>query len=320
MSQLAQAAPLILVGAGGCLGRAVLAQLREAVAPPPLVTSRTPGEPLFVDLNADPETWRLPEPPKVAGAALLLAAMTSVEICERAPEHSQRVNVDGLMALARKLDERGYFLVFPSTSQVFDGTTSHASGLPRPDDPTCPLTAYGSQKALAESQLLSEFPQNVAVLRITKVLDPNNWLIRRWSIAFLNALEDKAFVDMRMSPVSEALAAEALLGLAEARRPGVYHLSASSDITYYDAARLGAVTLGANPDLVRAEQYSDRCTGRDVCTPGQTALHVPPGSLPGITAEGCCPAPQEAVRRAFALAGAALVGAKRKVLQPKERP
>ncbi|MBA4356209.1 MAG: hypothetical protein C0405_00615 [Desulfovibrio sp.] len=340
MSDAAQAAPLLdpllVVGAGGGLGRAVMAHLRAAPsAPTTLITSRTPGAPLFVDLTAAPDTWRLPESPQAATpvrAALLLAALTGVAACESDPLLARRVNVDALLTLARRLAARGFFLVFPSTSQVFDGASSHAAGLPRPNDPTSPQTAYGRHKAQAEAQLLAEFPDHVAVLRITKVLDADNWLIRRWVAAFLRGEEAGAFVDMCMAPVSETLAAAALLGLAQARRPGVFQLSASRDMTYFEAARLGAETLGLDPSLARPEHYAERCAGREIFAPEHTALFVAPGSLPGLgpgigpgiepglAPGGACPEPEAAVRRAFALAGAALSRVKPGAAQRQERP
>lgn len=307
MSDAAQTAPLLVVGAGGSLGRAVAAHLRSAPgAPSGLATSRKPDAPLFVDLASDPATWRLPAAPQAGGSALLLAALTSVEACANDPALAQRINVDALLVLARRLVDQGYFLVFPSTSQVFDGGLSHAAGPPRPSDPTNPQTVYGRHKALAETILRAEFPDSVAVLRMTKVLDPDNWLIRRWTQAFLRGERVGAFADMRMAPVGEDLAAAALVGLAQARAPGVFHLSASRDMTYFHAAQLGAASLGADPELVRPERYADRDADREVFAPEHTALFVEQLCLPGLAPGASCPEPEAAVLRAFALAGAAL--------------
>lgn len=279
---------VLVAGAGGCLGRAVFSSPIAARASL-VATCRNSSAPIYVDLESEPASWRLPEAGD-GGAALLLAAETSTAACEADPERARRVNVAATLALARQLAARGFFLVFPSTSQVFDGTRP----LPAPGDAPSPITVYGQHKAEVERALLVEHPTGVAILRITKVLDANNGLIRRWTENLLRGEAVNAFGDMRMAPVSEADAAQALLTLALERTPGLFHLSASRDITYADAARTGAEVLGVDVSLVRAEL----CAGRGLFAPAHTAL-----AMAGRAVD-----PEAAVRRAFALAGEALRG------------
>lgn len=311
---------MLVVGAGGCLGRAVAARLRAMPnAPVAVMTSRSPRAPLYVDLAEGPDTWRLPKEQGQGGGALLLAALSGVAACENDPGLARQINVDGLLELARNLASLGFFLIFPSTSQVFDGVSSHASGPPHPGQATSPLTVYGRLKAEAETRLLTELPYSVAVLRMTKVLDPDNWLIRRWVADLLRGEEIQSLADMRMAPVSEELAAQSLLNLAWARQPGIFHLSASRDITYFEAARLAACVLGADPTLVRAERKNDNAARQALLVPESTALFVGSESLPGLAPGMGCPEPEAAVRRAVILAAAALAEAKAEGPARKER-
>lgn len=276
----------LVVGAGGCLGRAVRAELAGS-GWPVSVSSREVGAPVFVDLEAPADSWRLPEG---GGAAFLLAALTDTAACEADPARARRLNLEAPRELARMLAARGFFVVFPSTSQVFDGSAS----LPGPDAPTNPVTVYGGLKAEAEAVILGDSPRSAAVLRISKVLDAGNGLIRRWVGDLLAGRTVEAFSDMVMAPVSEIDAARTMLGLARARTPGRFHLSAARDMSYFEAARLGAAVLGADPGLVRPVSGA----GRGLFLPAHAALG----------ASDPAPEPEEVVRRAFELAAGALRG------------
>lgn len=272
---------VLVIGAGGCLGRAVVAQLGAAA----LVSSRDPAAPVFVDLEAASGSWRLPAAPEGA-AALLLAARTDTGACEREPEAARCINVTATLELARRLVELGYFLVFPSSSQVFDGTRPQ----PAVGDPASPATVYGKHKAEVETGLLARHPAQAAVVRLGKVLDGTNGLIQRWAAALLRGEAVEAFSDMRMAPVTEAAAAAALLDAAG--HPGIHHFSAARDLSYEQAARLGASVLGADPGLVCGVS----CAGRGLFAPRHTAL--------AMTASA--PDPETAVSRAFLLTKAEL--------------
>src|SRR4029077_13292605 len=114
-----------------------------------LITSRktsTDEKVLPLDLSQPPESWpALPE----CRAAVFCAAMTNLEQCRRDPAESRRINVVQTLHLARRLAEQNCFVVFISTNLVFDG----AKPFRRQDDPTCPRTEYGRQKAEVEAAL-----------------------------------------------------------------------------------------------------------------------------------------------------------------------
>lgn len=79
------------------------------------------------------------------------------------------------MRLARELVARGSFVLFLSSSRVFDGACPH----PSPTDPINPKGLYGGLKAEAESQLLEI--DNVATLRLTKVVGSSSELAAKIS-------------------------------------------------------------------------------------------------------------------------------------------
>jgi dTDP-4-dehydrorhamnose reductase len=57
--------------------------------------------------------------------------------------------------------------------------------------------------------------------------------------------------DLHFSPLSLARAAAALIAIGEARAGGIFHASAAADISYADAARHFAASLGAPAALVQ---------------------------------------------------------------------
>lgn len=97
--------------------------------------------------------------------ALILAGITGEKHSQANPEMSRAVNVEGTVRLALELIARGTFVLFVSSSRVFDGATPS----PSPNDAVTPNGLYGELKAEAESQLLGA--DNLAILRLTKVVE-----------------------------------------------------------------------------------------------------------------------------------------------------
>src|SRR5690606_13067764 len=112
-----------------------------------------------LDLASDVSKW---EPP-ACDVAFLCAGVSSMERCRTEPERARRVNVAGTIAVAQRLLDRGAHLVYLSSNQVFDGSKPKRRG----DEPTCPRSEYGRQKAHVEQALSG---QRACIVRLTKVL------------------------------------------------------------------------------------------------------------------------------------------------------
>jgi dTDP-4-dehydrorhamnose reductase len=135
-----------ITGAGGRLGRAVLAALEEApfTGPfGPIAWSRA-----IFDLDA----------PETAGALLdrdrpevvvHCAAWTDVDGCAREPERAMARNGTATGVLARAAAERRIDLIVVSTNEVFDGRRIDGLGY-GPDDPANPINPYGASKLAGE--------------------------------------------------------------------------------------------------------------------------------------------------------------------------
>jgi dTDP-4-dehydrorhamnose reductase len=241
-----------VVGADSTIGRALASDLKSAGVPI-LGTTRREAERdrtglIHLDLEDDVCQW---QPPCHIGAAVLCAGVTRLEACKRQPDKTRRVNVDSTVELARKLVSKGAFVVFLSTNQVFDGSRAFR----QPDEPFSPRTEYGRQKAEAE-YLLQEFGESVSVVRFTKVLGPDRTLLGDWAAALKKGEAIEPSADMVFAPIPLSCAVTVLRMVLDRRVGGVLQVSASQDISYADAAFMGADLLGVSRTLVRPVQTS----------------------------------------------------------------
>jgi dTDP-4-dehydrorhamnose reductase len=142
-----------VTGAGGRLGRALVAALEEAPFTGPF----------------GPIAWRRPEfdldrPEAFAGlvdrdrpeVVVHAAAWTDVDGCARDPDLAMRRNADATRILAELLAARGLDLVVVSTNEVFDGGRTDGRGYDPDDEPT-PRNPYGRSKLAGERHAQAAF-------------------------------------------------------------------------------------------------------------------------------------------------------------------
>lgn len=233
----------LIVGADSLIGGALLKRLElagERVAG----SSRRKGPGAIGNIHLDLADPDLDSIPKVR-AAVVLAGISRVDACASDPEGTARVNVDGVTATLNKLIETGAYVVYVSTSQVFGG----AIGRPGENAPVTPATEYGRQRSEVERRILGK--RGVAVLRLTKVIESSYPLMSGWVEELGRGHEIHPFSDMTMAPVSLAGVVSVLRFLLDAKPEGVFHFSGAYDISYAEAARIGAESLGISPSFVK---------------------------------------------------------------------
>ena len=262
-------APIILiVGSDSLIGGALMAHLQRAGERVVGMTRRreTVDESrLYLDLSEDVEGWRCPWPVAVA---VVCAGVTKLDACRRDPAATARVNVQGVSALIKNLVARDAFVIYLSSNQVFDGSVPYCP----PDDPVSPMTEYGRQKAEAERQI-SQWGGSIAIVRFTKVLRPTVLLFSTWTEALRNGGTIQPFSDMYMAPVPLSCAVSVLRLVTDLRLPGILQVSGESDISYAEAARLGARMLGVDPNLVQPVEAAQ--SGRYTePVPANTTLNI----------------------------------------------
>lgn len=242
---------VLIVGGDSFIGRALGRRHSDCGDQVTYTTRRGqhPAGAALLDLCDVPADWT---PPTRVDVAYLCAAVTRVDECEKNPAATKTVNVDGTLRVARALLVGGTFVVLLSTNYVF----SDANPRPVAEDPYCPVTQYGRQKAAAERGFIA-LPGEKAIVRLTKVLGSESSLIDRWRRALENGEQVVAFDDVHIAPISLAFAVDGLYRVGAEKRPGIHHLSGRDDVSYMTLAKVLAEKVGASTDLVEGQSYKD---------------------------------------------------------------
>ncbi len=220
---------------------------------------------LFLDLGFPPQEW--PDLPSV-DVAVICTAVTRITECEADPEGAAVVNLHAPVELARRLCERGAFVLFLSTTGVFDFTRPYR----RHEETPSPITTYGRQKAEAETRIL-ELEGKTAVLRLTKIMGPEMPLLKTWSADLAAGLEITAYEDAFIAPITTSFAARMIHEIIAHRAEGVFHASGDEDLPYTELADCLVEAMGVEAPLVKTVRGSlpEYSTGG---TPRYTTLEM----------------------------------------------
>jgi dTDP-4-dehydrorhamnose reductase len=217
----------VVLGAGGQLGREMVAALREA------------GHEALGLAHAQADVGDLPGllgllrqlRPEVV---INCAAYTAVDECERQRELAFRVNALGARNAAVASRKVGARLVHFSTDYVFDG----AKGEPyvEPDTPR-PLGVYGWSKLWGEAMVREQAPE-CYLLRL-------GWLYGPRGVNFVGKILARAregrplrvVDDQRGTPTCTRDVAAQVLRLLETEAFGLYHATAEGEATWHEFAQ-----------------------------------------------------------------------------------
>ncbi len=222
------AVKLLITGAAGMLGTDMRAAAAEA------------GHQVVACSRADLDiTNREAVAAEVAAAQpdaiINCAAYTNVDGAESDPDGAGAVNASGPRHLAQAATACGAWLIHISTDYVFDGTKT----LPYLEsDATAPRSVYGATKLLGEQAVALAAPDNHTIVR-------TSWLFGAAGPCFPATMlrlarEGKALTvvdDQVGCPTFTGHLAGALVRLASvARIPGVLHVAASGECSWYQFA------------------------------------------------------------------------------------
>jgi dTDP-4-dehydrorhamnose reductase len=238
---------ILVIGGDGLVGGAVASALAAKGRIVHRTTRRVSHKDsdIFLDL-ADPSLGSAPLPE--VETAIFCAAVNGFARCRADPRHAYQVNVNATHVLTRRLATRGCRVIYLSSSAVFNFQRPRVQA----DDPVCPNTVYGKNKALAESAVLATDTRNT-VVRLTKVLTLDTAHFRMW----LNALKSRhritAYSDLHFCPITAEHAAGAIVKIIDQGSGGIYQVSGADDISYARAARYLAKRMERDESLVLAD-------------------------------------------------------------------
>jgi dTDP-4-dehydrorhamnose reductase len=178
-------------------------------------------------------------------AAVLLAAMSDIDRCEREPDRAWAVNVQGAENVVKSCVETGARLLFVSSAAVFDGTQH---GYKEEDHPH-PLSTYGRTKHQAEIIILKILPSAI-IVRLALVLgfSPSagtNALLNRLEQALRAGRAVHVPADEYRNPIDVGTLSRVLVGLMQnPAASGIYHLGSIDTLSRYEMTRQLAEEMG----------------------------------------------------------------------------
>lgn len=230
----------VVTGAGGMLGRAMVAHLRDAGARVrPLVRA---------DLDVT-DAGAVAAALDGARVVVNCAAVTDVDGAETDEAGAFAVNALAPALLARGARATGARLVHVSTDYVFDGVVGEYAE----DDPVRPLQAYGRTKAAGEWGVLADGGDHVVVRTGWLYADATSGFPSRILRALRERGELQAVEDQLGQPTCVDDLAGLLADLGRGGAPvGVYHGTASGSASRYDFITAIVEAAGHDPALVRS--------------------------------------------------------------------
>jgi dTDP-4-dehydrorhamnose reductase len=255
---------ILVIGADGLIGSALydhLLYLGHTVFGTTRRAAQTKSRRrlMYLDLT-EPRiaTDHLPD----ADVAVICTAITSFAECRQQPELARLVNATAAALVARQLSNRGMFVVRLSSTAIFQNTSPMALPLQPPNS----RTLYGRMQAEGE-KLVFALGSPVSIVRFTKIVTPSFPLMTKWIATLVSGGAVEAFVDHGLCPVTLACSIDALTAVIESRRPGIYQVSASRDLSYAELAAYLVDQLGLPRDRVMHVRAIDKGMPAEEITP-----------------------------------------------------
>jgi dTDP-4-dehydrorhamnose reductase len=162
---------------------------------------------------------------------VICAGVTNIAQCQKSPKLCRQINVTNTIDLIRKLETDNTFIIYLSSSLVFNG----AKAFYGVSDSTSPIVQYGKFKVEVESYLANK--KNCCVLRLTKVISPITPFIAQWEKDAKAGLQIKTFSNVYLSPVSISNVVDSIQLLMTQKQNGVFHLGGGVELSYTEYAR-----------------------------------------------------------------------------------
>lgn len=185
---------------------------------------------------------------------ILAAADPYVERCEREPEATRRVNVEGTRNVAAEAEKLGATLVVFSSEYVFDGTRGAYSE----DDAVAPLNEYGRQKVAIEE--IARLSGRHLICRTSGVFgsEPGR---KNFVLQVVDALRaGRTFAvpsDQIITPTDAGSLARAVVELAERGLGGTFHVVGPERLARPEFAGRVAAAFGLDPAGLRPTPTAD---------------------------------------------------------------
>lgn len=237
----------IVIGSNGFIGKHFCKAIK-----PKYYTSRKDA-PYHVDLKA-PSLDTIPT--QSIRYALITAASANIAYCEKHPNETHQINVEGTLKLTKLLLEKGIFPILFSSDYVFSGK----EGDYLEDSTVGPTTVYGSQKAELESRIHDVSGGNHLILRLSKIYSlerGDGTLLDEMAKNLTEGLSLKAATDQIFCPLAIDDLVTVTLKLIENNYKGLLNLGGKDKVSRFQLAEKVASTLDVSKGNVHPIQLND---------------------------------------------------------------
>lgn len=232
---------VLVTGAGGQLGRALMLTTPESVSPTWALRS-----------DCDMEAESLPVLPSDIDVVVNCAAYTAVDEAEKNPHTAELVNHHGVAALAQRCAEAGAHLIHISTDYVFGSPKVHRPLTPQ-DSPE-PESVYGRTKLAGERAVLNS-EADATVIRTAWLYSGRVLPEHRDFVSTMIRLESQqeyisVVDDQHGSPTFAVDLARELWQAVHTRPGGILHAVGAGQASWWEVAQEVFSQLGADPSRV----------------------------------------------------------------------
>lgn len=235
---------ILITGAGGAIGK-ILSQHLSEIGHEIIPVVRRDGA-ISADLREEATVFRLV---KAYAPELIvhLAALTNLRFCEQNKEASHATNIGITEILTRACSEFGIRLIFFSTDYIF-GNYDHFW---QEEDPPCPTTQYGIDKAVSE-RLIQERLPDYAIVRTAQVYGFNGDFVSLVAQALTAHQTFTAFANLANCPTWIGDLLPMVQKIIDDGRQGIFHCVGPEAMSRYQFACEIANTFGLNTASIQA--------------------------------------------------------------------
>jgi len=183
---------------------------------------------------------------------IFLAGVWNYQECQNTSE-SRHVNVDITTKLATCLLAKDKRVVLISSNTVFGGERPWCNE----DDEHSPLFKYAehksdAEKAIEKASLSLNCQENLAIIRLTKLLSIETSPIPSWINSLGNEEQITPFTNLVFSPISVSFATRNVANIALSKHSGRFHLSGDDNVNYLAFSEMLAKYFGFNTNMIAA--------------------------------------------------------------------